>query len=195
MAQKISQILKVQKTTYGRDLKRISCFVMLFLFFCASFSPRLSAANLPLDVVPAGGLPAPNLELLTPDGQQLQLKDVQGPLTIVHFWATWCAPCVRELPQLNQFANKYRSSGVAFVIVSLDSSERAEVVKQFYKENNIEGLPIFFAKQADVMKQAELQGLPTSLFIKNNQIISRANSDLKWDNAMGTYVEQLVIGE
>lgn len=61
----------------------------------------------------------------TPDGQSLTLADWRGQPLLLNFWATWCPPCVEEMPSLNEFQKQLRDSGVVVLAVSVDQNEPA----------------------------------------------------------------------
>jgi thiol-disulfide isomerase/thioredoxin len=60
------------------------------------------------------------LSLPTPDGSTLALRTLQGQGLVVNFWATWCAPCVRELPALDDFAQRHRNKGWRVLGLAID---------------------------------------------------------------------------
>ena len=68
---------------------------------------------------------APGFALVTDEGQRLSRSQFGGQLLVLNFWATWCVPCVQELPSLNQFQKQFASSGVVVLGVSVDQNERA----------------------------------------------------------------------
>ena len=68
---------------------------------------------------------APGFALVTDDGQRLSRSQFGGQLLVLNFWATWCVPCIQELPSLNQFQKQFASSGVVVLGVSVDQNERA----------------------------------------------------------------------
>lgn len=68
---------------------------------------------------------APGFALVTDDGQRLTRSQFGGQLLVLNFWATWCVPCIEELPSLNQFQKQFASSGVVVLGVSVDQNERA----------------------------------------------------------------------
>jgi thiol-disulfide isomerase/thioredoxin len=83
----------------------------------ASVSPTVAAG------APAGGYGAPDWTLPTPDGGTVGLHDQldQGPV-VVSFWATWCIPCLKEMPHLNEMAGRY-AGRASFIAVSVDNSK------------------------------------------------------------------------
>lgn len=67
---------------------------------------------------------APDFELNTPEGKKLSLKSLRGHIVLLDFWASWCGPCMREMPNVKQIYAKYHSKGLEVLGVSLDR-ERA----------------------------------------------------------------------
>ena len=90
--------------------------------------------------VPALGERAPNFTLRNDDGQVVALADFQGKIVVLNFWATWCAPCVEEMPSLNRLAQKYADKGVQVLGVSLD--EDADAYRSFLTKNQISFLTL-----------------------------------------------------
>jgi thiol-disulfide isomerase/thioredoxin len=74
-------------------------------------------------VIAVGGQ-APEFTVATDDGRRISRDDFDGKLLLVNFWATWCPPCVHEMPSLNEFARNYRSRGVVVLAVSFDEEGR-----------------------------------------------------------------------
>ncbi|HYO82337.1 MAG TPA: TlpA disulfide reductase family protein [Bryobacteraceae bacterium] len=75
-------------------------------------------------VVEAGDT-APKFSVTTEAGQRIGSTDFNGKLLMVNFWATWCPPCVEEMPSLNQFAKEMSPQGVVVLGVSIDRNEKA----------------------------------------------------------------------
>ena len=69
---------------------------------------------------PVAGQPAPALEATQLDGRHFSLAADAGKVVIVHFWATWCAPCREEMPVLDAFYRKHRAEGVEVIAISAD---------------------------------------------------------------------------
>src|SRR5713101_6131396 len=76
--------------------------------------------------------PAPQVELSSLDGQPLKLSSFRGRVVLLNFWATWCAPCRTEIPELNGLQHDLEASGLTVVGVSWDDS--ADGVREFQKE-------------------------------------------------------------
>ncbi len=81
------------------------------------------------------GKMAPAWKLKTLDGKQVSSKDFEGKVVLVDFWATWCPPCVRGIPDLIALQEAYGAKGLAVVGISLD--DRDSDVKKFIKEKSV----------------------------------------------------------
>lgn len=77
-----------------------------------------------MQLVNVGGM-APNFELTTPEGKKLALYDLRGRIILLDFWASWCGPCLAEVPTLKAIYEKYHSKGLEILGVSLDEKEAA----------------------------------------------------------------------
>ena len=75
------------------------------------------------------GSGASEAKLKDPDGKAFSVADLPGKAKVVNFWATWCAPCIHEMPLLNALHRKYEPQGVTFLAVSFDENGRADVDK------------------------------------------------------------------
>ena len=76
------------------------------------------------------GEPAPPATLVTLEGERISTADLLGQVTILTFWATWCAPCRAELPLLSQYAAEHASEGLRVLGFSLDLPEDLRAVQQ-----------------------------------------------------------------
>jgi cytochrome c biogenesis protein CcmG, thiol:disulfide interchange protein DsbE len=88
-------------------------------------------------VVEAGDT-APKFSIRTENGQQVSRSDFPGKLLMVNFWATWCPPCVEEMPSLNEFARAMGPEGVTVLGISVDRNEKA--YRDFLSRNQLQFL-------------------------------------------------------
>ena len=90
----------------------------------------------PGDAAPAVGEVTPDFKLSDLQGQAVRLSAYRGKVVVLNFWATWCPPCVEEMPSLNSFARIFASQGVVVVAVSVDDDERA--LRRFVADHQLE---------------------------------------------------------
>jgi cytochrome c biogenesis protein CcmG/thiol:disulfide interchange protein DsbE len=81
------------------------------------------AGTLQVHVTEAGDT-APNFSIVTEKGRTVTRSDFGGKILALNFWASWCPPCVQELPTMNQFAQQYANQGVVVLGISIDKNEK-----------------------------------------------------------------------
>jgi len=112
----------------------------------------------------AAPIAVPPLKLVAADGTDHSLNDFAGQGVVLNLWATWCIPCVQEMPSLAQLASQVQTERIAVVPLSSDRGGAAAVAK-FYKEHAIAGLPIWLDPDGDAVHALKLRGIPTTLVI------------------------------
>jgi thiol-disulfide isomerase/thioredoxin len=122
----------------------------------------------PVDLV---GQPRPDFQLVDAAGQTLSVDAFDGRVLLVNFWATWCAPCVDEMPMLSQLHQDYAGQDFAVVGIALDDPERAQ---KFARKLQV-GYPVLFGR-ADAMLVGRRYGnreglLPYSVLVDASGII------------------------
>lgn len=98
------------------------------------------------------------VELL--DGRKVKLSDLKGKVVLISFWATWCAPCLEEMPSLKKLYQKYKGEGLEVLEISID--EDASKVVSFVKSKSLE-IPVSHAPE--IGKIFKATAIPTTLFI------------------------------
>lgn len=113
----------------------------------------------------------PDFTLMDADGQEVSASDFDGQPVLINFWATWCAPCVEEMPMLSSLQEQYSATGIRFLGIALDDADRA---REFAAEMNL-GYPILVG-QVDVVLTGRRYGnssgmLPFSVLVDADGII------------------------
>jgi thiol-disulfide isomerase/thioredoxin len=85
---------------------------------------------------------APSRAIRTAGGSLIDFTALAGKTVIVNFWATWCAPCVREMPSLDRLAASLRASPAVVLPIALDATEVADVAA-FYETHGVTHLPVY----------------------------------------------------
>lgn len=91
---------------------------------------------------------------------------------IIHFWASWCAPCINEIPELLNFKNKFQNNNnILFITISLDDeNEQIEKFLKSFKEFNNEDFIKIWDKSKLTMKKFNIDRLPMTVFIKGSEV-------------------------
>ena len=111
-----------------------------------------------------GGATAPDFALPDLQGRTVQLSDLRGKAVVVDFWATWCPPCLFQVPELNAFWKKHRDAGdVAVIGVSVDA-EGAEVVAPWVEEQKVEYTIVL--GDESLARRFGAQGFPTLALVR-----------------------------
>ncbi|HEX3970340.1 MAG TPA: TlpA disulfide reductase family protein [Stellaceae bacterium] len=127
-------------------------------------------------------LPAPAVAFTTRDGTQKQLADFKGKLVLVNLWATWCGPCVEEMPSLDRLQAKL---GDKLTVLAISEDRQGEtVVAPFLQKNAIQHLAIFLDPQSAATSALGAQGLPTSYLIaRDGTIVGKEEGGATWDSS------------
>ncbi len=102
----------------------------------SSAGKELKASLDRLGQVNVGGY-APDFTLTTPDGKKVSLSQFRGKVLLLDFWATWCGPCLREMPNVIALYKKYHSKGLEILGVSLDEEKSADKWRQMIKDRGM----------------------------------------------------------
>lgn len=123
--------------------------------------------------------PAPPLKLRDHLGQPLDLQSLAGKVILVNFWATWCPPCVEEIPSLNRLQAHYRDLEVD--ILSIDFRETEKAVTAFLKERPVD-FPVLMDRDGLTSLAWRVFSFPSSFIIdRQGRLRYSANRALNWD--------------
>ena len=120
------------------------------------------------DRSPSLGELAPQFELRNVDGQGVRLSDFRGKVVWINFWATWCGPCRRELPDIARLAAEF--GGDDLVVLAVNQEQSATVARDFWEELGLD-LPILLDSGREVSDQYRLRGLPDNFFIDREGVL------------------------
>ena len=104
------------------------------------------------------------VEFFNSKKNKASLDDYKQNLTIINFWATWCAPCKEEMPHLDKLLSNSKFKDIKIIPINI-ADENLEKSKEFFKELNISNLEIFYGSSLDLAKEFKLRGIPTTIFI------------------------------
>ena len=120
------------------------------------------------------------------------LKDFGGKVLIVNFWATWCAPCVKEMPALDRLNAKL--GGKDFQVIAINQERNGPKIAKPFVEKQGWKLHLYLDPATGFYKDAKLGGLPTSLIIgKDGKELGRIAGEVVWDSpAVEKMVQDLI---
>jgi thiol-disulfide isomerase/thioredoxin len=109
------------------------------------------------------GSPAPAVRAKLLDGGEFDLSKHKGKVVVLDFWATWCGPCVRALPELMKATSSFPKDKVVFVAVN--QGERAKQINKFLKQKKWESLSVALDPQSDAGDSFHVEGIPQTVVI------------------------------
>jgi len=129
------------------------------------------------------------------DGRTLSLADFRGKVVLLNIWATWCAPCRREMPTLDRLQAELGGPDFEVVALSIDR-KGLPAVKEFYEEIGLETLPIYVDQSGSAQRALRVLGIPTTLLVdRDGNEIGRLAGPAEWDSPemvafLRSYLEQ-----
>ena len=157
------------------------------------YDARYGPAEMPAALVSPGmtveakaGSLAPDFLLATLDGGELRLSDLRGKGVIVNFWASWCAPCRKEMPQFVAAYDQYRGEGLEVVAVNVQESP--SIIRPFVDDFGMK-FPVVLDKRSSVSDSYRLSGLPMTYFIDREGVIRSVFQGPFLERLQGTQVQ------
>ena len=124
--------------------------------------------------------PAPALEFSTDDGKTASLADFRGHWVLLNLWATWCGPCIQEMPSLDRLQSQL--GPLLSVLAISEDRKGSETVDPFIAKLGLKSLKIFLDAGGKAVGSLEVEGLPTSYLIDpDGQIRARLQGAADWD--------------
>ena len=158
-----------------------AALAVLYVIPSVEASPAIPPALSALKADPAPK-PAPAATFLDARGHPQPLSGFKGRVVILNLWATWCAPCVEELPAVAKLAAALGPGKVAVVAVNASHDDAAKVA-DFLKSHGAGNLAVYRDPDLSVLTAFGSQGLPFSVVIDGKgREIARASGPMKWDD-------------
>ena len=143
-------------------------YKFVILIFCFSIFSSISQTDedIPLNNIAINEIPKPISSIIFEDfsGNKVNLKDYKGKLVLINFWATWCAPCKKEMPSLDALSQNDNFKNLQVFAVNMEAPN-ADKTKKFFSDLNIKKLEIFFDRNLNFVKEFKLRGVPTTVLI------------------------------
>jgi thiol-disulfide isomerase/thioredoxin len=127
-------------------------------------------------------VPLPPLSFQDDQGRDVSVASFQGRIVVINLWATWCAPCIRELPSLSALKKAVTEDGVVVLAVSQDAGGN-KIVPPFLKKLKLQDLPALFDNEQSFTKHLRVPVLPTTLIVdKEGREIGRLVGAADWNS-------------
>lgn len=165
-----------------KELKEWGIFavVILTLYFTglhtevAAFAQRVvlatGIANPDTDPIENKEKAAFDFTLTAPDGSKLDFETLKGKVVFINMWATWCAPCVAEMPSIQGMYDKYKDNpDIVFALISFDKDPRK--AEKFVDKKGYT-MPIYFPNESQIPSVYQSKGIPTTFVIDKEGYIS-----------------------
>ncbi len=139
------------------------------------------------DRPPLIGRPAPDFTLRDTEGTPVTLSDLRGKVVWINFWATWCNPCRKELPDIQRLYNEKRAEGLE--VFAINWQDGRDDAAEFFADRELT-IPVLLDGDGAVYDQYRLQGLPDSFFIDRGGNIAAVQYGALSEEKMRERLEQ-----
>lgn len=126
----------------------------------------------------AKGLPSPTFDYENINGGKTSLESLKGKFVYIDVWATWCGPCIREIPALKAVEKEYHGKNIEFVSISVDDKKDFEKWKKMVADKELKGIQLFAdnAWESDFVKKYAIDGIPRFILIDTEGKIVNADA-------------------
>lgn len=123
----------------------------------------------------------PDVAFKSAEGAELKLSDFRGRYVLLNFWATWCAPCKKEMPALDRLQADFGGDRFEVLTVATGRNSLAGIAR-FFREGKIENLPMMTDLSSELAQAMSVLGLPITVLIDpEGREIARLQGDAEWD--------------
>ncbi|CCQ74738.1 TlpA disulfide reductase family protein [Magnetospira sp. QH-2] len=126
--------------------------------------------------------PVPDIPFLDGSGKQRSIAEFRGKVVLLNFWATWCPPCIREMPSLNYVQAMLKEEGFVVLALSQDRGKKnQEKARAFLKEKNLTSIDLYFDDKSTLAKKVGARSLPMTLLVdKQGNEVARLLGTAEW---------------
>lgn len=153
----------VRSTLWWRSLLVMTLGLGLIWIYITRVPPATTYLNETV-VAPLVGRIAPDFVLKATDGRSFKLSALRGTPVVINFWATWCPPCRKEMPELEKLWLDYGVDG-ELMLLGVDQAEDKATIEQFRRSVMAVTFPILLDRTTEVADLYNVQALPTTFFI------------------------------
>ena len=140
----------ITRAKYNRELKKVSTF--------------------------GSGSHAYNFQYVNMQDSMVSLRSLKGKVVVLDMWATWCGPCIQEIPHLEKLSEELKNENVAFVSISTDGANSKKLWQDFVKKRSMGGIQLYTHGERDLMEFYDIKTIPRFMVIDQNGDIVSANA-------------------
>jgi len=158
-------------------------FILIFIYLLSSSSSyAIQELNIKNLVIHKDPIKLEKINFKNINNETINLKKFKNSLIIINFWATWCAPCIEEMPSLNRLQANSNFDNLQIIPINV-GRDNIEKSINFYKNLKINNLEIYFGENVELAKKFLLRGLPTTIFInKKGEEFARVIGFVNFDD-------------
>ena len=164
--------------------QKIIKFLIFFICFSIFSSIAQTNEDVPLNNIAINEIPKQISPIIFEDfsGNKISLKDYHDKLVIINFWATWCAPCKKEMPSLDRLYQSDDFKNLQVFAVNMEEPNKPKTNK-FFEDLKIQKLKIFFDSELNFLKEFKLRGVTTTVLInKKGEEFARIIGEINFQN-------------
>lgn len=167
--------------------------IVLFGILAVSYMKWAIQADVPKAVAVPVEPGLPEAVFYSPDGTSARLADFAGKVVVLNLWATWCPPCVAELPSLDMLQGQLKDKGLMVIALSMDRGE-IKTVTDFVAARGIENLSVYWDRDKDIAMKWKYGGLPVTFLIsRDGRVIDVIEGAHDWhEGEMRQKIEKLL---
>ena len=143
-----------------------------------------------IKTAPKQGAYAPEFTLINTAGEKVSLSSQRGKVVLINFWATWCPPCMQEMPGIN---SRYEMHGEYFEVLAVDNGDPTDLVIQFRDQVGLSFEPLLDSR-GTVSQLYQVTAFPTSMFVDEHGIIQIVHIGLMTESQLDDYLAQMGLG-
>ena len=139
--------------------------------------------------------PVPQTGFETREGAALTLGEFRGKVVVLNFWATWCAPCRKEMPSLDRLQAQFGKGQLEVLALAVGFNSPI-AVKKFLEEFGIQDLSVFLDPKQAVAREMGVLGLPVTVLIdREGNEVARLTGDAEWNSDSAVQIVSILIGQ